>query len=169
MQISAIGFSILVGIGLGLAALIGHNLGGEKIDRARKTANQAILLGIGIMTVLGIVVYFFGDSVISIYFDAAETISHGSALLKIFALGFPFIGALIMIEQIYAGVGLNTPAMITNAGNAWLLQIPAIYVLTQILSLDQNSVWWAMNISYTIAVIGLYIYFRRGQWLHVKV
>jgi len=169
MQISAIGFSILVGIGLGLAALIGHNLGGKKIKRAWKTANQAILLSIGLMTGLGIIVYFFGGSIMSLYFDSAETIRYGSALLKIFALGFPFIGALIMMEQIYTGVGMNTPAMITNAGNAWLLQIPAIYILTQILNLDQNAVWWSMNGATVVSVIGLYIYFSRGQWLHVKV
>jgi len=169
MQISAIGFSILVGIGLGLAALIGHNLGGHKKERAKKTANQAILLAIGIMSVLGVAVYFFGGSIMSLYFDSADTIGYGSALLKIFAIGFPFIGALIMIEQIYTGVGLNVPAMITNAGNAWLLQIPAIYILTQILNFNQDAVWWTMNFSTIIAVAALYMYFRRGQWLHVKV
>lgn len=169
MQISAIGISILVGIGLGLAALIGHNLGGEKKERAQKTAGQAILLGIGIMTALGLLVYFFGGSIMSLYFESVETVSHGAALLRIFAFGFPFIGALIMIEQIYAGVGLNVPAMITNAGNAWVLQIPAIYVLTQLLNFNQESVWWSINVSSMIAVIGLYMYFRRGQWLHVKI
>ncbi|MEW5923800.1 MAG: MATE family efflux transporter [Candidatus Zixiibacteriota bacterium] len=169
MQISAIGISILVGIGLGLAALIGHNLGGEKKERARKTANQAVLLGIGIMTAAGLLVYFFGGAIMSLYFDLTETVEHGATLLRVFAFGFPFIGALIMIEQIYAGVGLNVPAMITNAGNAWLLQIPAIYILTQIFNLNQESVWWAINVSSMIAVSGLYMYFRRGQWRYVKV
>ena len=169
MQISAIGVSILVGIGLGLAALIGHNLGGEKKERAKKTANHAVLLGVGIMTAAGLLVYFFGGAIMSLYFDSADTIAHGATLLRIFAFGFPFIGALIMIEQIYAGVGLNVPAMITNTGNAWLFQIPAIYILTQVFNMNHESVWWAINVSSMIAVTGLYMYFRRGQWLHVKV
>jgi putative MATE family efflux protein len=169
MQISAIGISILVGIGLGLASLIGHNIGSGKKIRARSTANQAILLGIGIMIGLGIIIIVFGKSIMSLYFGTPETISHGVMLLRIFAVSFPFIGAYIMLEEIYIGVGLNTPVMIINTGNAWLLQIPSIYALTQILNFNQNAVWWAMVGSSAISVLVLYVYFRRGQWLHVKV
>ena len=169
MQISAIGISILVGIGLGLAALIGHNIGSGKRIRAQATANQAILLGIGIMIGLGIIVIVFGKSIMSLYFSNPETISHGFMLLRIFAVSFPFIGAYIMLQEIYIGVGLNTPVMIINMGNAWALQIPSIYTLTQILSFNQNAVWWAMVGSSTVSALVLYMYFRRGQWLHVKV
>jgi putative MATE family efflux protein len=169
MQISAIGISILVGIGLGLASLIGHNIGSGKKIRAQATANQAILLGIGIMIGLGIIIIVLGKSIMSLYFSNPETISHGVMLLRIFAVSFPFIGAYIMLEEIYIGVGLNTPVMIINMGNAWALQIPSIYALTQILSFNQNAVWWAMVGSSTVSAFVLYMYFRRGQWLHVKV
>jgi putative MATE family efflux protein len=169
MQISAIGISILVGIGLGLASLIGHNVGSGKKERAKATASQAILLAIGIMIGLGIVLFILGGGIMSLYFSSADTISHGFKLLRIFAIGFPFIGAYIMLEQIYGGVGMNKPAMIVNIVNAWLLQIPSIYILTRILSLDQNAVWWAMNGSTIISVIALYLYYSKGQWLHAKI
>jgi len=169
MQISAIGISVLVGIGLGLASLIGHNLGANKKERALQTANQAILLSVGLMIALGIGIYFLAPLILSLYFQDPDTVGHGVKLLRILSIGFPFIGAYIMIEQIYSGVGMNKPAMIINTGNAWLIQIPAIYILTQILNFDQNAVWWTLTVASTISVSIFYWYFRRGQWLHVQV
>lgn len=169
MQISAIGISILVGIGLGLASLIGHNLGRGKKERALKTANQAILLAIGIMIALGVIIYFMAGSIMSLYFGSSDTVRYGVTLLRIFALGFPFIGAYIMLEEIYIGVGLNTPAMVINTANAWALQIPAVYIMTQVLNFNQNAVWWAITVSSAVSVAAFYLYYRKGQWLHVKV
>ncbi len=169
MQVSAIGISILVGIGLGLATLIGHNLGGEKKERARKTANQAILLSLGIMVVLGLIIAAFARSILGLYFDNPETLRYGVTLMRIFAIGFPFIGAFIMIEEIYTGVGKNTPAMIINTADAWVIQVPAIYILTQVLHYNQTAIWWAMSGSMIIAATAFYLYYRRGQWLHAKV
>jgi len=169
MQISSIGVSLLVGIGLGLSSLIGHNLGGGKKARAKSTANQAILLAIGIMIGLGIIIAAAARLIMGLYFDSPETIDYGVTMLRIFAIGFPFIGAFIMLEEIYIGVGLNTPAMIINIGNAWILQIPSIYILTRILDYDQNAVWWTMNVAMAISALILYWYYRRGQWLDVRV
>jgi len=169
MQVSAIGISILVGIGLGLASLIGHNLGGLKKERAQKTADQAILLSLGIMVGIGLILVTFARSILGLYFENPETLRYGVTLMRILAIGFPFIGAFIMIEEIYTGVGLNTPAMIINAAQAWAIQVPAIYVLSQILHFNQDAIWWTMSGSMVIAATAFYFYYRRGQWLHVKV
>jgi len=169
MQVSAIGISILVGIGLGLASLIGHNLGSGKKERAKKTADQAILLSLGIMLTLGLIIASFARPIMGLYFNNPETIQYGVNLMRILAIGFPFMGVLIIVEEIYTGVGLNTPAMIVNAGEAWILQIPAIYVLTQILNFNQDAIWLTITGAVAISATAFYFYFRRGQWLNVKV
>ncbi len=169
MQVTAIGMSVLVGIGLGLAALIGHNLGSGKRDRARSTANQALLFDVGVMGTLSILIFIFARQIMGIYFDNPETIQYGVELLRIMAISFPFIGIFLTLENIYVGVGMNTPAMVVSVGHSWLLQIPAIFVLTRFLNFDQAGVWWAMTVTITISSSAFYLYFRRGQWLNVKV
>ena len=154
---------------MGLASLIGHNLGGLKKERAQKTADQAILLSLGIMVGIGLILVTFARSILGLYFENPETLHYGVTLMRILAIGFPFIGAFIMIEEIYTGVGLNTPAMIINAAQAWAIQVPAIYVLSQILHFNQDAIWWTMSGSMVIAATAFYFYYRRGQWLHVKV
>jgi len=168
-QVTAFGIMLLVGMGLGLSSLIGHNIGASKPDRAKKTADQSILLGVGIMFAFGLVTFIFAREIMGLFFDAESTIAHGDIMLKIFALGFPFIGAFIMIEEIHMGVGLNTPTMIMNVIHSWALEALPIYFLTVPLALGQTTVWWTISAAGVISVAAFYAYYRRGRWLTVKV
>ncbi len=117
----------------------------------------------------GLLVYFGAEFIMRIYFDSAETVAYGVTMLRILALGFPFMGMHLMFEQIYTGVGLNTPAMVVSIGHSWILALPAILILTQILHLNQDAVWWAITVATAISAFAFLWYYRRGQWLHVKI
>lgn len=163
--ITETGILILVGINLGVSSLIGHNIGSGKIERAKSTANQSILLGIGIMLVLGILVAILAPFIMDTFFDNAETVSVGNTMLRIFAVGFPFIGAWIMIAAVHLGVGLNTPTMVVNIINAWVLEVIPIYFFTQQFGFDERFIWWTMSIAPIICAVGFYWYYKRGRWL----
>jgi putative MATE family efflux protein len=168
-QVTALGITLLVGIGLGLSSLIGHNIGADKSDRAQKTADQAMLLGVGVMFVFGLVVFVFARDIMHLFFDADTTVAHGNIMLKIFALGFPFIGAFIMMEQILMGAGLNTPTMIMNIIHSWLLEAVPIYFLTNHLGFGETAIWWTISAASVITAFAFYTYYRRDRWLTVKV
>ncbi len=168
-QITSIGIMILVGIGLGLSSLIGHNLGSGKIERAKKTADQSIILGIGIMTVFAIGTYVFAENIIGLFFKSQETIQIGKTMLEIFAIGFPFYGAFIMIEEIHMGVGLNMPTMVFNIIHAWVLEVIPIYFLTQYYNFTQAAIWWTISLAGIVTATAYYIYYKRGRWLTNKV
>ena len=168
-QVTAIGISVLVGIGLGLSALIGHNLGGEKHERAQKIGDQAILIGIAVMLFLGLISFTQSNNIIGLFFNNPETIAEGAVMLKIFSIGFPFIGILIMLEQIHLGVGLNTPAMTINILHSWLLEVVPIYLLTVHFGYDHYAVWWAISGAGLVTSTLFYLYYRRGRWLTYQV
>ncbi|MCK4414036.1 MAG: MATE family efflux transporter [Candidatus Eisenbacteria sp.] len=168
-RVTAFGVMMVVGIGLGLSALIGHNLGAGKLERARRTAQQAMLLALGLMLVLAGVVFFGAGAIMRRFFTDPETIGHGIELMRVLAVGFPFIGLHIMMENIYAGVGENRPAMVCSMIEAWVLEVPAVYVLSRVLGLGPVAVWWAVTGATALGAMGFYAYFRRGRWLHVNV
>jgi len=160
---------LLVGIGLGLSALIGHNMGANKIERARQTARQALLLTIAIMTAMGLIVFFFAGAIMKVFFNEPDIIAHGVAVLRILAIGFPFLGIYFTISNVYTGVGENRPPMVLNIIHAWVLEVPAIYITTQVLGFNQIAVWWSITGATIITMLAFYWYFRKGTWLHVKV
>lgn len=168
-QVTAFGIHILVGIGLGLSSLIGHNLGSGKTDRAKKIGDQAILLGVGIMVVFGLAVFVFAGELISIFFDNQETIGYGTVMLRIFVVGFPFVGVFIMLVQIHIGVGLNSPTMVFNIIHAWFLEVIPIYIMTIYFDLTELAIWWIITGATFIISITFYMYYQRGKWLTHKV
>ena len=168
-QVTHFGIMVLVGIGLGLSALIGHNLGGKKYERAKKTADQAVLLGVGLMLLFGIVSFLFARPIMGLFFQNEVTIGYGVTMLRIFALGFPFIGAFLMIEEIHLGVGLNTPAMVMNIVHSWAFEVGPILLMTSLLGFGQDAIWWTITIAGVFSTTIFYIYYQRGRWLTVKV
>jgi len=168
-QVMSFSITIVVGIGIGLSSLIGHNVGAKKLDRARQTGNQAIALALGVMLLFGAIVLIFARQLVGLFFESPETIEYGVTLLRIFALAFPAVGVYIMIEEIHMGVGLNTPIMVFSMILAWPLRVLPIFLVTTFLTTGPGAVWWIMSLSVVVTAIMVFIYYRRGRWLTVKV
>ena len=168
-QIMGLGFTLLVGIGLGLSALIGQTVGSEKMERAKKTGDKSIALGVGIMAAFGLLVFVFASPIVGVFFKNPETVAHGVTLLRVFSLGFPFFGALMMCEFVHTGVGMNTPAMVINLINSWLMQVIPIFLLRQFIGGGEAVVWWIMTLANVVSAFMFYAYYQRGRWLTVKV
>jgi len=165
MRISSLGIMIIVGLGLGLSALIGQNLGARKPDRAKKTADQASLLAVGIMTFFGLVNFIFAPLIVGLFFQTSNLVSLGTTLLRIQALGFPLLGLYITLEMIFAGAGDNVPPMIIGIVYSWALEIPLILIFTRVFGFDQNGVWWAIVLATFVGSSIFYYWYRKGKWL----
>jgi len=168
-QVLSFGIMVIVGIGIGLSSLIGHNVGAGKIDRALKTGNRAIELSLGIMIFFGCIVFLFAESFVGMFFETPETIGYGVSILRIFAVAFPAIGVYIMIEEIHMGVGLNAPMMVFSMINGWGLRVLPVFVVTTFWNTGPDVIWWILSLSLIVTAAAVYVYYRRGRWLTVKV
>ena len=169
IQIWSLGIMVLVGMGMGLSALIGQTLGADKPERARKTGDKVILLGIGMMSVYGIFVWIFARELMCIYLENPDTIETGVTLIRIIAVAFPAVGAFLMLENIHMGVGLNKPTMVISVIHSWILQVLPIVIAINFLGAGQTTVWWLLaQAAWTSATV-FYIYYRRGRWLTIRV
>ncbi|MGB2697464.1 MAG: hypothetical protein WBD28_06340, partial [Candidatus Zixiibacteriota bacterium] len=96
-------------------------------------------------------------------------VSLGTTLLRIQAIGFPFLGLYIILEEVFAGAGDNVPAMIVGMIYSWALEIPLILVFTRVFGFDQNGVWWAIVLATFAGSSIFYYWYRKGRWLTKKV
>lgn len=169
LQIWSLGVMIIVGIGMGLSALIGQTLGAGKPERAKKTADKAILLSITIMSTYGLIVWLLAPELMAIFLDNPDTIATGVTLIRIVSLAFPAIGGFLAIEQIHMGVGLNQPTMVISVIHSWILQVIPIVVAIKWFGAGQSTVWWLLAQAGWTSVTIFYLYYRRGRWLTIKV
>ncbi|MCP4631958.1 MAG: MATE family efflux transporter [candidate division Zixibacteria bacterium] len=168
-RISALGIMVIVGMGLGVSALIGQNLGAEKIERAKETAYKAILFSGSIMTAFAVVNIIGAPIIVRFFFDSEPLLSLGVTLIRIISIALPFIGISITMEMVYSGAGENKPAMFFSILQSWVILIPMILFATHVMHFNQDGVWWSMTISNIIAMALFYLYFQRGKWLLKKV
>ncbi len=168
-RIAHIGIMVVVGMGLGTASLIGHNLGAGKKQRAWRTSNQSIALATGLLVVFGALTAIFAPSIVRFFFQDTELVALGSTLLRIQALALPMFAVIIMIEEVFTGAGDTVPPMVTGIITAWVLEIPLILFITKVLHLNQNGVWWAIVFANALGTIFIGVWYRRGKWLERKV
>lgn len=169
LQLFTFGMMLLVGIGMGLSSLIGHNLGAAKFKRAKTTADKAIQFSILLMSIYGLLTFFLGKYYFNLFFESQETIAVGAKMLKIWAIASPFFGIFIMLTQIHIGVGLNVPYMKIAFLHSWILQVISALIVTKLLGMDQNGVWWVTSFAAIISTYIFYLYYRKGHWLRYKV
>ena len=70
---------------------------------------------------------------------------------------------------IYTGAGENKPAMAFSLIHSWALEIPMALVLTRVLYVNQNGVWWAISVASILSSLLFYLWFRRGGWVRKSV
>ena len=175
MKVSALSIMILVGLGLGLAALIGQLLGAEKTDRAKKTAFQAIGVALIITITIALLTIIFAGPIMKIFFDAKDGVSEalvieiGTVMMRIIAIGLPFVGVYLIMENCFTGAGNNLPPMVFGIITGWVLEIPLILLALKVLGWGEIGIWWSLTIATIVGSLLMFWWFSKGHWLHSRV
>ncbi len=169
MQFLHLGIMLCVGLELGLGALIGQNMGAGKYDRAWQTAWKGLGLGTGAMVVLGIATALLARQMIGIFFSTEPEVSIGITFFQIAAISLPFVGAYIIFEGVFTGSGHTMPLMTVGITYMWGIQVPAVFLLTQVFNFGPEGVWWSLVAASVGGALLFTIAFLRRRWLHKRV
>ncbi|MBD3334181.1 MAG: MATE family efflux transporter [Candidatus Eisenbacteria bacterium] len=168
-RVVALGILLVVGLGLGVASLIGQILGANLTERARRTAALALRTAAGINVVFALIVGALAAQIAGIFLHDPQVRAVGAEILRIQAFSFPFFAAFIMMEEIYSGAGDTVPPMIFGILLDWILMVPIIILGTRWWGFGPTAVWWTITLSVVAATIAFYIHYRRGTWLRRRV
>ncbi|KOA21487.1 multidrug export protein MepA [Clostridium homopropionicum DSM 5847] len=156
-----------LGIGTALASVVGQNLGGNRIDRAKLAFKTALCLSTIILVIGGSFLFLFAGNVIKIFVPEAkdmEVIIQGKYYLKIISAGLPLMGIFQVLIGIFQGSGHTIYSMIMEMGRLWFIRLPLILFFKNYTNWGSPSVWYSMMISNgIICLIGIIIYYK-GAW-----
>ena len=163
--ITAESFCYMPGYGIADAAtaLVGQSVGATRKELAKRFAWITTLLGMGIMGVLGILMYIFAPQLMGMLTPDADVIGLGARCLRIEAFAELGYAASIVIYGACVGVGDTKWPSIMNFTSMWLVRIiPAIF-LVKVYGLI--GFWIAMAVELTFRGVIFLVRLARGRWL----
>ncbi len=163
--ITAESLCYMPGYGIADAAttLVGQSLGAGRRELTRSFAWISVWLGIGVMTVMGIIMYVAAPLIMGIM-TAVEPISElGAAALRIEAFAEPMFAASIVAYGVFVGAGDTLVPSVMNLGSMWVVRITLAALLAPVMGLQ--GVWLAMCIELCFRGAIFLVRLRYGNWM----
>lgn len=129
--ITAESFCYMPGYGMGDAAttLVGQSLGAKRRDLVRSFSRITLILGMGMMSVLAVVMFFIAPQLMSLLSSDPDVVALGARVLRIEAFAEAGYAASIVAYGACVGAGDTTVPSIINLASMWLVRIvPAIFL-----------------------------------------
>ena len=131
------------GIGAGQKVLIGA---GQKV-LTRSFARMSVGSGIGVMTVMGVLMWIFAPELMSLMSPVEEVIAQGTQVLRIEAWAEPMFAAAIVCNGVFIGAGDTLIPALMSLGSMWAVRLTLAASLAPKYGL--KGVWTAMAIELT--------------------
>ena len=153
--------------GYGLAdsatTLVGQSIGASRRQLARSFSKITISLGMGMMTVLGAVMYFFAPEMMSLLSQDPEIIELGASVLRIEAFAETMYAASIVAYGCCVGAGDTVVPSILNLSSMWFVRIGLAVWLTPKIGLA--GYWIPMCIELNVRGILFLLRIRGNGWM----
>ncbi len=164
-------FSMMPGFGFSMAAmtLVGQSLGANNPKRAKNASWFAVRSCLIWMGTMGLVFFFGGPYIMTLFTNDAEIIEQGAAALKVIAFAQPGQALGMVLAGSLRGAADNRYPMVTTAAAMWLVRLPVAWLLGITLGLGLTGVYagWVAD---TVALsIMNWVRYRAGAWQRRRI
>jgi putative MATE family efflux protein len=178
------------GIGSAMTTFIGQNLGAGKVSRAEKSFRISLVLVMLIMTVGGVVIYFFGAELTHFFIDDPEVVQIGERMFKLTAFSGPAFAVMFVFFGVFNGAGHTMPTLVLNILRLWILRIPFTFLMAgrwihvpwlansslrpvlewmTLCPYGYDALWWSMLIGNVLSALMAYGIYRQGKWKRIRL
>lgn len=134
-RLNNVPISIAMGFSQGMMPLVGYCFASGNVKRMK----SAILFTGRIVAIalvcVSIVYFFLAPTLISLFMDNAIIIEYGTAFLRGFCLGIPFLCIDFLAVGVFQAVGKGRNSLIFALTRKLFLEIPAIFILNKLFPL----------------------------------
>lgn len=163
-------FSYMIGYGFATAAtiLVGQQIGAGNLEEAKKYAKLSTQFTVVCMTLLGAVLFFFGDWAATFFTEDPAVINDIGTALKISGVFQPFLAVLMVLTGAFQGANNTKFPMYLTAFGMWAIRTLLVYLLGIQLGWGLAGVWIAIGIDIAFRAVVLVIQFSRGRWMALE-
>lgn len=135
------------GIAEAATTLVGQGIGAGQKVLTRSFARMSVGLGMTVMTVMGVLMWFFAPELMSLMSPVEEVIAQGTQVLRIEAWAEPMFAAAIVANGVFIGAGDTMIPAIMSLCSMWAVRLTLAASLAPKYGL--KGVWTAMAIELT--------------------
>ena len=150
------------GIGEAATTLVGQGIGAGQKMLTRSFAYLSVTMGIGVMTLMGLLMYIFAPELMALMTPVEAIRNLGAQVLRIEAFAEPMFAAAIVCNGIFIGAGDTLKPAIMSLCSMWGVRL----TLAALLARDHGlkGVWTAMAIELTFRGLMFLGRLRIGHW-----
>ena len=150
-------------MGMGVATLVGQNLGARQVERAEASADRGALLitiTTGGMTVLYLVC---PEWIARLFTSDPAALEEAVVFLRIVALAQILMGWELVYGQAFTGAGDTMPPLYASIVTS-VVRIPLAWWLAFHAGVGLVSIWWIISITGILRGIWVSAWFKLGRW-----
>lgn len=165
--ITAESLCYMPGYGIADAAttLVGQSIGGRRLKLTRSFAHITVLMGMGVMGVMGVLMYLFAPQIIGLMTPVEEIRELGVMALRIEAFADPMFAASIVAYGVFVGAADTLVPCLMNFFSIWAVRLSLAALLAP--SLGLKGVWIAMCVELCFRGVIFLIRLKRERWMKV--
>lgn len=169
MRLYGFAYVPLIGAFTAGSTMIANLLGAEKPHLCRAAARLSVRLSVGGTAALTVLAFLFPEQLMRIFIDNADVVAAGIPMIRMMVPAL-LLGAVAMgLATAFIGSGDNKPFLIASVVARWGVQLPLVFLVTEILHQPLHFVWLTFVIAGAIELLMIVIPYRRGHWLQVRV
>jgi len=150
------------GIAEAATTLVGQGIGAGQKVLTRSFATMSVVLGIVVMTLMGVLMWLFAPQLMTIMSPVEEVIALGTQVLRIEAWAEPMFAAAIVCNGVFIGAGDTLKPAIMSLASMWGVRLTLAWWLSKDYGL--KGVWIAMAIELTFRGLCFLSRLFYGKW-----
>jgi putative MATE family efflux protein len=155
------------GIAEAATTLVGQAIGAGQRQLTRSFAYMSVGLGIGVMTLMGVLMWTFAPELMTLMSPVEEVIAQGTTALRIEAWAEPMFAAAIVANGVFIGAGDTLKPAIMSLSSMWLIRLTTAAWLAPRYGL--KGVWTAMAAELTIRGTIFLVRLCYGGWQNTLI
>lgn len=165
------GFALipLFGFNMSGTAIVGHHIGRNEIAKAKRTTIVGAIICCLTVSSIALFIIMFPKTILSLFFTDQSIIKEGVSMIQILAMSFVPLSYSFGIQVVFSGSGHTRPMLYGTIASTWVVQLPYLFFVVNILKLPLIAVWFSFVIAeITNLSMNLYHY-KKGVWTKVRV
>jgi putative MATE family efflux protein len=150
-------------------AMVGQNLGAKQPARAARAVNLIASAAVLSASVLLGLLAIFAEPAMALFTQDPATIAAGVHAIRVLSLYRVLMTLGVVMDGGLTGAGDTVSPMVVNFIALWMVQLPAVWLLSTYWGWGVNGIWWGLVIGMGVQALLMTLRFRQGRWQHRRI